>query len=438
MKYELREISKVKRELDVEVPEGRWHEAVAKATRELSRKVRLPGFRPGKVPAEMLRKMFGSEIESDVLEQLVPELYEQALEESSVTPLDRPVLQDKQLPDGSGRALTFTVAFEVLPAVELGDYKGLELARPTITVDEPAVDGALEELRQGAARFVTVAGRASAVGDHVVVDLDPAHGARAQRNVLVGIRDGDDASELDRALVGRSPGDEFEVTLKHQGKHVHDEHEGNDHADEEPAEHEEHEEHEHRYKVRVREVKERQVAEANDDFAREMGDYESLQALRDKLRADLVKESERETRRRMVRQAMEKILAKNEVVAPDYLVNQELKSKLQDFASRAKANGLAPEQINWEALSQSMRPDAERTVLLELVFDAIAAAEAIAVPTERVDETIAEMAAAARRSPQAVRAQLEKEGQLEVLEASLRRERSIDFVLENARVTAEE
>ena len=427
MKYEIREVSPVKRELDVEVPASRWRDAVASTTRELSKKVRLPGFRPGKVPKGMLRKMFGDEIEADVLEHLVPELTDEALEESGLDPINRPVLQDKTLPDDSDRPMTFTVAFEVMPKVTVEDYKGLELTEVEAEVTDEDVKGRLEELREKAARFVAVDHRPAVVGDYVVLDLERENG-QVEKNVLIPIREDEKAEELEKSLVGKQAGDVFDVTI--QAPEAPSE-EGSEEG--EPAERPR-----MKFKVTVQEIKERQLPEVDDDFARDVGSYENLAELESKLREELAKTAEATARRKKVRQALEKILEKNEVVAPSSLVEKELHRQLEQLAASLKQSGLPMDQLNWEALAREARPDAELSVKLELVFDAIAEAEDIPIPHDKIEARIEEMAKSAQRTPAAVRAQLEKEDQLAVLAASLRREGSIDLVLQNARVTTEE
>lgn len=439
MKFDVREVSAVKRELDIEMPAAYWRDAVARATRDLARKVRLPGFRPGKVPTEVVRKMFGAEIESDVLERVVPELYEDAIEKTSLEPLSRPVLQDKRLPDATDQPFFFTVSFEVMPKLEIRDYQGLELKKRPATVNDEDVERALTQMREKAARFNAVE-RPARAGDYVVVDLVPERGA-AEKNLLIAIREGEGAGDLDRGLVGKGMGETFDLEMTRPTTDAHDhEHHDHDHDHDHDHAHEEGKPVTQRFNVTVRDIKERQLPAADDDFAKEVGDHENIAELQSKLRGDLQKEAEQKSRRELVRQALDRILEKSEVVAPEVLVTKELKRQVEEVAAAFRRSGLPMDRLSldWERMARELRPEAEKSVKLEMVFDAVAESENIGVPHDRVDERIKEIAQTARRSPEAVRAQLEKEGQLEPLAASLRRERAIDFVLDKARVTAEE
>lgn len=428
MKSDLVEVSETKKNLVIEVPREEVDAEIDLVTRNFSRSARLPGFRPGKVPPKVVKQRFRDEILHEVAHELVPRAVDAALQEKGLDPVDTPDVGHVEVREGE--ALTFTASVETLPPVDPGDYAAIELRRPKVQVADEQVAETLERLRQRAARFEPVEDRGVEDGDTVVTDLDratvengEAGTAEHHENVSVELGASANPPGFDAELTGLRPGDEKTFRLRY--------------PDDYPVEALRGKEIE--YRVTVRAVRRRVVPPLDDDLAKEVSRADTLEALRDQVREQLTREAAQEAEQRLRSDLLEALAAQVSFEVPAVLVDRDLDRRTQELIGRLLAEGVDPRQagIDWQAFRDDQREAAARAVRATIVLDEVAKREGIAVADEDVERQVASLAERSGRTPAAMRAQLDRDGDLDRLRAGLRRERTVDFVMSRATIAGE-
>jgi trigger factor len=423
MKTEFIDVSDTQKNLVVEIPSTIVDAEIDKIARDYSKAARIPGFRPGKVPAKVVRQRFRDQILHDVAHGLIPRAVDEALRERGVEPVDTPDIKDVVVEEG--QPLKFTATFETVPPIDPGDYSSLTLTNRAASVEDAAVDQALSQLRERGARYEPVEDRAVEQGDSVVVDLErtaAAESGEAQTDkhegVTVDIGAPANPPGFDDALIGTSAGERKSFDVNYPDDYAIKELAGTT----------------VKYEVTVKGIRKRVVPELDDEFAKDIGDFENLDALKSRVRGDLehemMHEQERETRAELLKQ----LAARATVDVPASLLEREIDRRVEEFVRRLIDQQVDPMRtnINWEEFRERQREAATEAVKSALVLDEVARRENIAVSDADVDEEISRYAERAGRTPAAVRARLEKEGGLNRVYAGLRRERTVEFLLSRA------
>ena len=424
MKTEFTDVSETKKTLTIEIPSDIVDAEINKVAKDYSKQAKLPGFRPGKVPATIVKQRFKDQILHDVMHGLIPRAVEEALQERGIEPVDTPNIKDVVLEEG--QPLKFTAAVETVPAFDPGDLGTLSATRPSTAVTDDAVDQMLLRLRDRSAKFEPVEGRSIAEGDTAVLDIDRQDAeSEADRHENVSIEVGGPANPpgFDANLVGLAAGDDKTFMIHFPA----------DYAVKEMADTDV------TYSVKVKDVRRKVLPELDDEFAKDLGAFDSLAALRGKIRADL-EEDARESATRQVRSTILKQLSDRVTFdLPTSLVEREIDRRLEEFARQLMQQDVDPRQagIDWAQLREAQRDPARASVASALALDEIARRENITVAAEDVDKEIERFAARAGRTPAALRAQLEKEGGVARLYAGLRREKAVDLALTRATITDE-
>lgn len=421
MKTEFADVNETRKNLHVEIPSDVVNAEIDRIARDYSRKARVPGFRPGKAPARVIKQRYKEQILHDVAHDLVPRAIDDALRERGVEPIDTPDVRDVTIEEG--RALTFTASFDTVPAFEPGEYSTLSLTRPSARVEDAAVTQALERLRVRAARYEPVEGRGVDGGDTAVVDLerrDPGRPADRHEDVSIELGASANPPGLDEQLLGLDIGAVKTFTLHYPSDYTLKELAGLDVG----------------YTVTVKAIKKRVLPALDDEFAKDLGEFETLGALRAQVRADLEHEAGHEADRRVRAELMKQLAARVPFEVPVSLVERELDRRIEDFAGRLVQQNVDPQQagIDWRAFRESQREVAREAVAAALVLDEVGRRERLDPTQEEVEREVSRYAERSGRSAAAVRARLEKEGGLSRVHAGLRREKSIDFVMARARV----
>lgn len=422
MKVSLEALDGCRRALRVEVPADQLAPRVESTFRELGRTVRLPGFRPGKAPRALLERRFREQVRDEVLRQAIPEHYEAALREAQVAPLGPPTVDEVTW--NEGEPLRFRAVVEVRPEVTVCDYVGVPLAAEKVRVDEAEVERALEVLREEAATYVPMEGWPALPGDLVVIDHEgtiqgkPFKGGSAQNvNVLLGA--GRSLPGFEENLQGAHKGEtrEFAVDFPSDsprkdlaGRRTH-------------------------FRVRVREVKKKRVPELNDELARELGEGDSLAALREKVRERLAARKAREQEAELKARLMDKIAESNPVALPEGLVRHEASHILQELVQTLGAGMRRAREADLEALQRHAEEAARRRVRTTILLEAIARQEGLAVEEAEVETEVGQMAAALRQDPAAFRETLERDGRLDALRGRLLDRKALELVWGRARLT---
>jgi trigger factor len=424
MKTDFVDLTETKKSVAVEIPSDVVDAQIERVARSYSRQARIPGFRQGKVPPTLIKKRFKEQILHDVAHDLIPRAIDEALRERGLEPVDTPDVQDVSLDEG--QALTFKATFETLPPIDPGPLESISLRRPAVTLEDTAVESTIAQLQNRAARFEPVEGRAVADGDTVTLDVDreEPHGdhkhSHTHQDVVVEMGGKANPPGFDDQIRGLEVGAEKSFTIHYPA----------DYAVTEMANTDVH------YKVKVKDLRKRVLPALDDEFAKDVGDFATLAALRERITTDLQKEAEGEADRQLRGDLLKELSARVTVDIPDALVERELDRRTEEFARRLMDQNIDPRKANidWDGFRDSQRDASRDSVKSALVLDEIARREQIEVTDADLDKDVADYAERSGLTPAAVRARLEKDGALSRLSAGLRREKAIDFVLSKAQV----
>jgi trigger factor len=410
-----------RRELDLEIPAEDVRKAVEKVAREFARVARVPGFRPGKAPVTLIRRRFADDIKSEVLQSLVPNQIERAVSENKMVPVTQPQIDHVDFAEAG--PVKFRATFEVLPEFELGQYKDLEVEIDDAKIEDADVDKALEELRDRAANFVPVEGRAIADGDYAQLKLKgvPAGGGEVleAESVLCHVGGEETMPAFNEHLRGANAGEHKNFDVAYPADYPDAKLQGKTYS----------------YAVEILGIKEKKRPELNDEFAKDVSEAQTVDELRKKMRESL--EAARSQRKN--EQTREKLLAKlveaHDFPVPQALVEHQMDSRLERTVRSLASQGVDPRAVNvdWVSLRSRQKDRAVEDVKAELLLDRIATAENIDVTEEDVEKQVEAMAQRSGESVTVVRANLTRQGALDRMKSKLRSEKTLDWLCQNSR-----
>ena len=421
MKTEFTDVSETQKTIAIEIPSDVVDAEINKVARDYSRQARIPGFRPGKVPATIVKQRFREQILHDVMHGLIPRAVDEALQERGIEPVDTPNIKDVDLKEG--QPLKFTAAIETVPSFDPGDLSTISLTKTATVITDDAVDQTLHRLRERAAKFEAVEGRPVADGDTVVLDIERKDAdGEVDKHENVSLELGGTANPpgFDAHLLGMNPGDRKTFTV----------HFPEDYAVKEMANTDV------EYTVALKEIKKRVLPDLDDEFAKDLGEFDSLSALRERVRTDMQAEANEGSQRQLRTDLLKQLSERVTFELPPSMVEREMERRLEEFVRQLMAQNVDPRQagIDWSQFREAQREPARAAVASALVLDEIARRESIGVAPEEVDKEIERFALAAGRTPAALRAQLEKEGGVARLTTGLRREKAVDLALSRAQM----
>ena len=421
MKTEFVDVSDTRKQLLVEIPSTVVDAEIERIARDYGKAARIPGFRPGKVPAKVVRTRFRDQILHDVAHDLIPRAVDSALRERGVEPVDTPDIKNVLVEEG--QPLKFTADFETVPAFDPGDYGSLNLKKPSASVTDDAVAETLERLRQRAARYEPVEGRQVEAGDTVVVDLvREAPGEAADRHESVSIEIGASANPpgFDEHLIGLAVGDERRFPVDYPADHSVKELAGTV----------------VNYAVTVKGIKTRVVPALDDELAKDLSEFDNLDALRTRVREDLQRDAERAAERELRNDLLRQLAGRVTFEIPDALLEREVERRTEEFVRRLYEQGVDPRKANidWQGFRDHQREPAREAVASAIVLDEVARREQVGVESAELDAEIDRYASATGRTSDDVRARLEKEGGISRLYMGLRREKAVDLVRSRATI----
>jgi trigger factor len=424
MKVTVEEISPSKRALLVELPSDRVAARREETVRELSRRLQVPGFRKGKVPREVIERRFHAEVDEEVLRELIPASYQEAVEQSALAPVGQPSVEEVHL--HAGEPLRYKAVVDVKPAIALADYKGIGLERDKIEVTGPEIDKAVEYLREDAAEYAPMEGWPALRDDLLIVDYEgsvqgkPFKGGSG-KGVTLAVGRGSVLPGFDEQLLGLQKGEQKQFSLLVPDDFPRKELAGR------PVE----------FRVLVREVKKRRVPELNDEFAKTVGDVETLAALREQLTERIRTRKSQEQDAGLKRALLEKLAAQHEIELPEAMVERETGAVLDELLMSLRMGGGRMEGLpdSPEAIRARAREVASRRVKESLLLEAVAKQEGLTVGEEEITAETSAMAAAYRQSPEAIQRFLEEPGRREGLTGRLLERKALDFLFQHASIT---
>lgn len=415
--------------LTIEVPAEEVNAGLDKAFKKVVKEINVPGFRKGKMPRQMFEKRFGVEsLYQDAVDFILPDAYANAVEEAGINPVDRPEIEIDTIE--KGQPLVFTAKVTVKPEVELGEYKGLEVSKPETEVTEEEIEGKLKENQERFAELAVKEDEAIVEGDTAVIDFEgfvdgEAFEGGAGSDYSLEIGSNSFIPGFEEQLVGVKSGEEKEVEVTFPEEY---------HAAELAGK-------AATFKVKVTEVKAKELPELNDDFAKEVdAEVSGLDELRTKMKeaaaAEKASNADAAVRDELVQKAAEN--AKIDI--PQAMIDSEMDRMMQDFEQRLTQQGMNLElyfQFSGQdeaALREQMKGDAETRVRVSLTLEAIAAAENMEVTAEDIDKELQKMSGQFNMDIEQIKAAL---GGTEMLENDIRMQNTVEFLLENAKITTE-
>ena len=422
MTHEIVNLNGVKRNLVVEIPAEQVEQEVEALARKLASRAKVPGFRPGKVPLSVVRQRYATDLRDEATHEIIHRFWKETVAAHNVRPLAEPAVESLKHEPGS--PLSFTLSFEVLPEFEVKDYRGVPVTMDSTTIDDTAVDAAIESLREQQAQYIPVENGEAIDGHMISVTLDgimEGGGRPIHEDDVSFVVGGPDTHEsFSGALRGARAGEtrSFDVTYpadhhrkRLAGKQVH-------------------------YTVKVKDIKEKQLAEVNDDFAKDFG-AESLPRLREQVRDELITKASRTAEKKAREAVIDEVVRRNTFDVPDCLVEEELQNHARRIATSLARQGIDVNKtsVDWKKIFAEQRPVAEQSVRRAIVLDAIADRENIEVTDADLDREFETLAAGSGKSAAAVRAQFDKDNRIPSFKEHLRQNKALDFTFRNATIS---
>ncbi len=414
--------------LEVEVSSEELQEAFDKRLKKLTREVRVPGFRPGKVPAAMLRQRLGDEaIVADTVEDAMNDWFVAAAVEAGIDPVDRPQIDvGEDLPE-LGKPMSFTATVTVMPDVELGEYKGVEAPKETVEVLDDEVEAQTERLRNEFAELRPVEGRPAQRGDYIAADFgatldgEPVEALQAT-DFVFEVGTGQLFPEIEVNALGMKVDEERTFKLK-----VPEELTGTEAGGEEVD-----------FTIKVKDIKEKVLPSLTDEWASEVSEFETLDELRQDIRQKVESRKDYAAEQRFRSLAVQAAVENAVLELPDVVLQEQAQEMAADFAQSLATQGgdirsyLEATGISAEQLIADMKPQAARNVKTGLVLDAVAKVEGIEVNEEELRAAVQQMAAATQTDPEKLEENLRKSERLEPVRWQVLREKAADFIAAHA------
>lgn len=407
-----------KREIAVEIPAAEVNRETEALIQKYQKMARLPGFRKGHVPASIIRQRFAEDIKTDVVESLVPRYFRQEAGKQGLVPVSQPRVTDLHIHEGE--PLRFKASFEVLPEIQVEGYKELRANKPVIVVTDEEVEQALNHLREQHATFAAIEGRALADGDFAQVALDgrprtgegqPVH----MDDVLVEIGGKNTMPEFTENLRGAGAGDEKTFEVKYP----------EDFSDKRLAGQT------FDYTVKVLSLKQKNLPELNDDFAKEVGEFAGIADLKQRIRENMESEKTHTAEREAKDQLVAELVKRNDFEVPEAMVERQIDVRLERGLRALAAQGMRPEdmkKMDMNRLRAGQRAQAVQEVKASLLLDKVADLEKVEVSDEEIDQEIAALAAQTKQTSEAVRARLTRDGALDRIRSRIRNEKTLSLL----------
>jgi trigger factor len=426
MQSNVESLSSIKKKINFEIPAQRVSAEVDKAYAEIRKRAAIKGFRKGKVPMALIEKHYGQQMSEDVLKNLINDTYFQALGEHGINPIGYPSIEGGELK--IGEPLKYSATVEVFPQVELKEYLGLELQKEQFAKDDAAIDARIKEMQESMAQLVPAPeGHAAALGDFVTFDFVGSidgvtfEGGSAD-DFELELGSGRFIPGFEDKMVGMTVGYSGSITVSFPENYGKAELSGKA-AD---------------FAITVKGIKIKELPELNDEFAKEFGEFETLEDLRQKV-AELHQSQEEGRIRAELRERLYKALVeKNELEVPEALVDRQVEMMLENTKQRLASQRMTLEMVGMteEAYKAQFRSTARDQVKGSLILDAVATKEGIEVTPEEVQQQFANIAARQNQDAEKIAAFYEGNARAkESLMAQMREDKTVAYLLEQAKIT---
>jgi len=423
IKIDVEDLSSTKKRLQIEVPGEVVSKEIDSAYRKLSKKAKVKGFRPGKVPRTILERYYGDYVHNEVMSTLISDTYVKAISEKDIKPVSQPTIDNGTLEEG--KAFEYSATVEVKPDVDVKDYLGLQLRGRKVNVAKGDVDKRLRELQDLHAQLVTEEKRKKIrEGDFVLIDYEGSSDGRpfegsGGKDLMLHIGSGGFVPGFDEKLIGAQRDDEREVEMTFPEDHP-------SMAGKQAV-----------FRVKVKEIKKKVLPKLDDEFAKDIGEFKDLKELRSRIREDLKREGEESAKRDLERQLVEKLIERNSFDVPRSMVEGQIDYFVADTKIRLASQGvdLKDVRIDEGKLRKDFEEAALKRVKQGLILEKISALEGISAEDEEVTERLREISLRTNQNLEKVRGYYQKGDRMEDLRARIVEEKTVDFLLKRSSIT---
>ncbi|MCI9201743.1 MAG: trigger factor [Lachnospiraceae bacterium] len=425
MSLQVEKLEKNMAKLTIEVPAEELEKAIDNAYRKNRKKISVPGFRKGKVPRQMIEKMYGKEIfYEDAINELIPGAYEKALEECEEEIVSSPKIDVEQIE--AGKPFIFTAEVALKPEVRIGKYKGVKVDKIDVEVTEEEVAAELEKERGNNARNIAVEDRPVKDGDMTMLDFEgfvdgvAFEGGKGE-NYPLTIGSGAFIPGFEEQLVGAEIGKEVEVNVTFPENYQAEELKGKAAV----------------FKCTVKEIKEKELPELDDEFASEVSEFDTLAEYKEDIKKNLAEKKEKDAKNQKEDAVIDAIINDSDMEIPDAMIEAQQKQMVDDFAQRIQMQGIKMEQYfqltgtNYDVLLEQVKPQAEKRIKSRLVLEAVVAKENIEASEEEYGKETERMAEVYQMEVEKVREMLGEKEKKEIMQ-DLAIQKAVEFVVENA------
>ena len=410
--------------LEISIPADAVESETGRVMADVQKRARLPGFRPGKAPASLIRRQFSGDIRQRVMESLIPKYLQQQFEAENLNVVGTPDIKDVHFHEGE--PLRFIAEFDVAPDIELKDYKGIEVPYHDPEVSDEDVQKRIQEIREQKATYANIDPRPLADGDYAVVAMESIAGVEGepvkQDEMVIEIGGGDTVEAFSENLRGLSPGDEREFDVPYPadygsprlaGKTV-------------------------RFHATLRGLRKKELPELNDEFAQDLGDYRTVDELREAVRKALLGQRQNEAQQQAKNLIVDRLVDLHEFPVPGTYVERQIRNRVEQTLRAMASEGVDPRGLNldWEKVRESQREKAVREVKASMLLSKIAEREAIVATRDEVDREVERLARQQREPVAALQMKFEKDGTLGRIASHIQTEKTLTFLFEHARKTA--
>lgn len=426
MSLQLERLENNMAKLTIEVPAEELEAAIEKAYQKNKNKISIPGFRKGKVPRKMVEQMYGKEVfYEDAANELIPSAYDKALDECEEEIVSSPKIEVTQIEAGSPFVFTAEVALK--PEVKLGKYKGVKIDKIETGVTEEEINAALDKERDHNSRTITVEDRAVKDGDMTVIDFEgfvdgvAFEGGKGE-NYPLTIGSGAFIPGFEEQLIGAEIGKELEVNVTFPEEYHAEDLKGKAAV----------------FKCTVKEIKEKELPELDDEFASEVSEFDTLLEYKEDLKKKLTERKEAEAKSKKEEAVIEAIITDSEMEIPEAMLETQVRQMADEFAGRIQMQGLSLEQyfqftgLNEQMMFEQIRPQADKRIRSSLVLEAVAEAEKLEVTEEDLENEYARMAEIYQMEVEKVKERLE-DYHIRQIKKDIAVRKAVDFVVENAK-----
>ncbi len=426
MSFTIEKLEKNMAKLTIEVSVEDFEKAVEAAYQKNKGKIDVPGFRKGKVPRKMIEQMYGKEIFfEDAANEVIPEAYEKAYDECEEEIVSAPKIEVTQIE--AGKPFVFTAEVALKPEVKLGKYKGIKVEKTEIEVTEDEINAAIETERKNSARTVSVEDRPVQDGDTTVIDFEgfvdgvAFEGGKGE-NYPLTIGSHSFIDTFEEQLIGKSLNEEVEVNVTFPEDYQAEELQGK------PA----------LFKVTIKEIKENQLPDLDDEFAEEVSAYDTFEEYKESVKKNLTEKKEADAKNAKEEAVIDAIIEEAEMEIPEAMVSTTQRQMVDEFAQRLAMQGLSMEQytqftgMTAQAMMEQVKPQAEKRIKSRLVLEAVAAAENIEVSDAEYEEEIAKMAEAYKMEVEQIKEIMDDERAAE-MKKDMAIQKAVEFVVSNAK-----